>query len=126
MTPDISQLKETYRKLLLDGFAPFWLKHGIDWEHGGVLSCMDEDGHVLSGDKYIWSQARSAWTFSALYNRIEQRPEFLKAAENSVRFLLAHGRGADGRWVYHTDREGKVIEGPISIFSDFFAVYGLS
>ena len=36
---------------------------------------MSEDGQVLSGDKFIWSQARSVWTFSALYNRIEPRPE---------------------------------------------------
>jgi N-acylglucosamine 2-epimerase len=66
------------------------------------------------------------WTFSALYNRIEKRQEFLEAAENSIRFLLAHGRDNNGRWVYHTDREGRVIEGPTSIYSDCFAIYGFS
>jgi N-acylglucosamine 2-epimerase len=120
------KLYTQYRSLLLDGVAPFWLKRGIDREHGGVLSCMSDDGQVLSGDKFIWSQARSVWTFSALYNRIEPRPEFLEAAENSVRFLLAHGRDDRGRWVYHTDREGRVLEGAISIYSDCFAIYGLS
>jgi N-acylglucosamine 2-epimerase len=120
------KLYTQYRSLLLDGVVPFWLQQGIDREHGGVLSCMSEDGHVLSGDKFIWSQARSVWTFSALYNRIEPRPEFLAAAENSVRFLLAHGRDDRGRWVYHTDREGRVLEGAISIYSDCFAIYGLS
>lgn len=115
-----------YRSLLLDGIAPFWLERGIDREHGGVLSCMSEDGKVLSGDKFIWSQARSVWTFSALYNRIEPRPEFLDAARNSVRFLLAHGRDDRGRWVYRTDREGRVIEGATSIYADCFALYGLS
>ena len=120
------KLYTQYRSLLLDGVVPFWLQHGIDREHGGVLSCMSDDGQVLSGDKFIWSQARSVWTFSALYNRIEPRPEFLAAAENSVRFLLAHGRDDRGRWVYHTDREGRVLEGAISIYSDCFAIYGLS
>jgi N-acylglucosamine 2-epimerase len=115
-----------YRSLLLDGVVPFWLERGIDREHGGVLSCMSDDGQVLSGDKFIWSQARSVWTFSALYNRIEPRPEFREAAENSVRFLLAHGRDDRGRWVYHTDREGRVLEGATSIYSDCFAIYGLS
>src|SRR5262245_34317285 len=71
-------LCDRYRSLLLDGIAPFWLKHGIDWEHGGVLTCMAEDGSSITGDKFIWSQARSLWTFSALYNRIEKRPEFLR------------------------------------------------
>ena len=105
---------------------PFWFRHGIDREHGGVLSSMTEEGAVLSGDKYIWSQARSLWTFAALYNRIERQPEFLRAAENSLRFLLDHGRDDRGRWVYRTTREGRTIEGAISIFSDCFAIYGLS
>jgi N-acylglucosamine 2-epimerase len=114
-----------YRNLLED-VVSFWFRHGIDWEHGGVLSCLRDDGSVASEDKFIWSQARSVWTFSALYNRVEKRPEFLRAAENSVRFLLKHGRDRDGRWVYRTDRVGNPIEGPISIYADCFAVYGLS
>ena len=124
---DLEKLHRQYRSLLLDDVAPFWLRHGIDWDYGGVLSCMSDDGTILSGDKFLWSQARSVWTFSALYNRIEKRPEFLKAAENSIRFVLEHGRDAQGRWVYHTNREGtEVFEGPTSIYSDCFVVYGLS
>jgi len=126
LTEEKRKLYAQYRSLLLDGVVPFWLERGIDREHGGVLSCMSDDGRVLSGDKFIWSQARSVWTFSALYNRLEPRPEFLEAAENSVRFLLAHGRDERGRWVYHTDREGRVLEGATSIYSDCFAIYGLS
>ncbi len=123
---DFKKLYDQYRTLLLDGIVPFWLKHGIDWEQGGVLSCMNEDGSLVSADKFLWSQARSVWTFSALYNRVERHPEFLKAAENSIRFLLAHGRDEQGRWVYHTDRCGKIIEGATSIYTDCFVVYGFS
>jgi N-acylglucosamine 2-epimerase len=126
MMVGFERIYRQYRELLLEHFVPFWLRYGIDWEHGGVLSCIHEDGTLASGDKFIWSQARSVWTFSALYNRIERRPEFLRVAENSVRFLLAHGRDAQGRWVYSTDREGNVIEGPTSIYADCFAVLGLS
>jgi N-acylglucosamine 2-epimerase len=115
-----------YRELLLEKLVPFWFQYGMDWEHGGVLSCLYEDGSLANEDKFIWSQGRSAWTFSALYNRIEPRPEFIRAAENSASFMLAHGRDAQGRWVYRTDRKGAVIEGPISIYSDCFAVYGLN
>ena len=89
-------LYHRYRALLLEGFVPFWFKHGIDWEYGGVLSCIHEDGTLAGEDKFTWSQARSVWTFSALYNRIEPRSEFLRAAENSVRFLMAHGRDSPG------------------------------
>src|SRR4030095_16259336 len=95
-------------------------------DYGGVLSCMADDGTILSGDKYIWSQARSVWTFSALYNRVEAKREFLEDAESAVRFLLEQGRTETGSWVYRTSRNGAVIEGPISIYSDCFAVYGFS
>jgi N-acylglucosamine 2-epimerase len=115
-----------YRSFLLDGIAPFWLERIIDREHGGVLTCMSDSGKPESGDKFMWSQCRSVWTFSALYNRIDARPEFLDVAKNTVRFILAHGRDDKGRWVYHTTREGRVLEGAVSIYSDCFAVYGLS
>lgn len=120
------QLQRSYLELLLDGIVPFWKKHGIDAQHGGVLSCMEESGRVISGDKYIWSQARWVWTCSALYNRIEKRPEFLDWARSTIDFLLRHGRDEKGHWVYHTTREGQVVEGATSIYSDCFVVYGLS
>jgi len=114
------------RDLLLRGIVPFWFRHGVDREYGGVLSCMAEDGTPISDEKYIWSQARFVWTLSALYNRIEQRPEFLDAARETIEFLLAHGRDDAGRWVYRTSREGRMLEGATSIYSDCFVVYGFS
>jgi N-acylglucosamine 2-epimerase len=119
-------LQQRYRHLLMEDVVPFWFLHGIDWQYGGVLSCLRDNGSLASGDKFTWSQARSVWTFSALYNRIEKRPEFLRAAENSIQFLLDHGRDPQGRWVYRMDRQGTVIDGPISIYADCFVVYGLS
>jgi N-acylglucosamine 2-epimerase len=120
------QIYDRYKTLLLDNVVPFWLQHGIDWKYGGVLSCIRDDGSVISGDKFLWSQARSVWTFAALYNRVEKRPEFLAAAENSIRFLLAHGRDQQGRWMYHADQQGREIEGATSIYTDCFVVYGFS
>jgi N-acylglucosamine 2-epimerase len=120
------QLRRIYRELLLDGIVPFWARDGVDTRHGGVLSCMEENGKPVSGDKYIWSQARWVWTCSALYNRIEKRPEFLAWARGTIDFLLKHGRDELGRWVYRTTREGQIVEGATSIYSDCFVVYGLS
>jgi N-acylglucosamine 2-epimerase len=119
-------LLRQYQELLLDGIVPFWMRHGVDREYGGVLSCMTEDGVQISTEKYIWSQARFIWTCSALYNRIERRPEFLERARETIDFLLRFGRDSEGRWVYRTTREGEVIEGATSIYSGCFVVYGLS
>ncbi len=112
--------------MLLDGIVPFWARHGVDDEHGGVLSSMAEDGARISTDKYLWSQARWVWTCAALYNRIERRPEFLRWARTTIDFLLRHGRDDQGRWVYRTTREGRMLEGATSIYTDCFVVYGLS
>lgn len=126
MSVNKDALRRQYRELLLDGIVPFWMTHGVDAEYGGVLSSMQEDGTPISTDKFIWSQARFVWTCSALYNRVERRPEFLERARATIDFLLAHGRDGRGRWVYRTSREGRTIEGATSIYSDCFAIYGLN
>ena len=71
MTVDLAKYLELYRTELLDRTVPFWTRYGVDWEHGGICTCISDQGEVLSTDKYMWSQLRAIWTFSALYNRIE-------------------------------------------------------
>lgn len=69
MTLDFARLLTLYRSELLDRTIPFWLKYGIDWKQGGICTCISDEGKVLGGDKYVWSQLRAIWTLSALYNR---------------------------------------------------------
>jgi len=121
-----ARLYEQYRALLAEGIIPFWMNRGADYEYGGVLSSMQEDGTPISGDKYAWSQGRFVWTLSALYNRFERRPEFVEQARKTIDFLLRHARDEAGRVVYRTTREGVPIEGATSIYADCFLVYGIS
>lgn len=86
---------------------------------------MQEDGRIVSTDKYTWSQARWVWTLAALYNRFERRPEFLELARQTIDFLLQNARDEAGRFVYRTSREGRHLEGATSIFADCFVVYGI-
>jgi N-acylglucosamine 2-epimerase len=76
---NFDSLLEKYTAELLDRTIPFWLKYGLDREHGGICTCISDQGEVQSTDKYMWSQLRAIWTFSALYNHIEPRPEDRKA-----------------------------------------------
>jgi len=117
---------EFWRDHLVRDVLPFFLRHALDREYGGYRTCLANDGTLEADDKYLWSQGRGVWTFSAAYNRVARDPDYLEAARLGVRFLLAHGRDADGRWVFHTDRRGRPVEGATSIFSDLFAVYGLT
>lgn len=119
------QLRDYLRGHLVDFVIPFWLKHAVDRERGGLYTCLADDGTLLGRNKYAWSQARGLWTFSALYNRIERRPEWLAVAEGLFRFLARCGRDENGYWVFLLDEEGAVLKGPESIVTDAFAILGL-
>ena len=121
-----ADLLAIYRAELLERVVPFWLEHALDQRHGGILTCISDQGDVLSTDKYMWSQLRALWTFSALYNRIEPRAEWIEAARQIYAFIEAHGRDAEGRWVFAVDQNGQVLEGATSIYADGFAIYGLT
>lgn len=126
ITPRFVDLLAIYRAELLERVVPFWLQHAVDWQHGGLLTCLADDGRVLSTDKYLWSQLRAIWTFSALYNRIERRQEWLDVARHIYDFVRRHGRDDQGRWVFAVDQDGRVLQGADSIFADGFAIYGLT
>ena len=126
ITPRFTDLLAIYRAELLERVVPFWLEHAVDWQHGGLLTCIADDGTVLSSDKYLWSQLRAIWTFSALYNRVEPRQEWLDVALHIYDFVRRHGRDEQGRWVFAVDQNGRVLQGADSIFADGFAIYGLT
>jgi N-acylglucosamine 2-epimerase len=66
------------------------------------------------------------WTFSALANRIERRPEFLACADHIFNYLHSHGRDEQGRWAFRLDKDGKVLDGNISIYVDGFVLAGMT
>ena len=121
-----ADLLAIYRAELLERTVPFWLQHAMDWEQGGLCSCISDTGKILSTDKYMWSQLRAIWTFSALYNQIEKRQEWLDAAQHIFEFVKRYGRDPQGRWVFAVDAQGKVLQGATSIYADGFAIYGLT
>lgn len=108
---------------LLDDVVPFWTRHAID-DAGGINSCIRDNGTLISRDKFMWSQLRAIWTFSALYNHIEPRQEWLDIANQIFRFCARHGRDEEGRWIYRLTSNGQPLEGATSIFTDSFAILG--
>jgi N-acylglucosamine 2-epimerase len=117
-------LREFLRQHLMESIVPFWLTHAVD-SAGGLNTCIDDAGRVISRDKYLWSQLRAVYTFSALYRRIEPQQRFLDLATDIARFSLRHGRDERGHWVFCVDAQGKVLEGDKSIYADGFAIMGL-
>jgi N-acylglucosamine 2-epimerase len=125
--PDFSKLHALYRSELLERTVPFWLRHGIDWRNGGICTCLADDGTLISSDKYVWSQLRAVWTFSALHHRIEQKQEYLDAAGHIFDFIKHRGRDAHGDWFFCLDAEGRPLhEGATSLYCAGFAIYGFT
>ena len=121
----IQRWGELYRKTLLQDVVPFWMKYSLDSKSGAINNCLDDDGTLISEDRYIWSQGRALWTFSALYNRVEKRQEWLDTAQGIYGYLSCNGRDSSGKWMYKLDAQGNVIEKDISIYADAFVLNGL-
>lgn len=115
------QLAEQYKRDLLENVIPFWENHSVDEEYGGYYSCLDRDGSIYDTDKFVWLQARQVWTFSMLYNRVEQRQKWLDIATAGYQFLKKHGMDSDGHWYFSLNRRGEPLVQPYNIFSDCFA-----
>lgn len=110
-----------YRSTLLDDVIPFWLRHGMDREHGGILTALDRDGTLLDTDKSVWFQGRAGWMFSTLYNTVEPREEWLEAARSCVRFSRNHCFGPEGKMYFSVTRDGRPLRMRRYVYSESFA-----
>jgi N-acylglucosamine 2-epimerase len=121
MLDNPQKLARFYRDALLEDVVPFWLRHGLDREHGGMISALDRDGSLLDTDKSVWVQGRSGWLFSQLYNTVEQRPEWLEASKSCVDFIRNHCCGEAGKLYFTVTRDGKPLRMRRYAFSESFA-----
>ena len=119
---DFKKLAAQYKAELLDKVMPFWLEKSQDLEHGGFFTCLVRDGSVFDTDKFIWLLGRELWMFATLYNKAEQRQEWLDAAIQGAEFLKKYGHDGQLNWYFALDREGHPLVEPYNIFSYTFAV----
>ena len=126
---DLNEVLRRYRRELTESVVPFWLDNAVDHEFGGLFTCIRDDGTLISTDKYMWSQLRALWTFSALSSLPElhdRRMELLDVADGLFRFVSGNGRDENGHWVFALTREGAPHTGATSIYADGFALLGLT
>lgn len=118
----------------LDECVRFWLQYGMDWENGGVYTCLDRTGKVYSTDKSVWMQGRCAWTFSNMCRLYGKRQEWLDAAKSCLDFMQEHciNHAAGGRMYFTVTAQGEPLRQRRYCFSEgFYAIanaeyYGLT
>jgi len=110
-----------YRCELIEQVLPFWLTHGIDREHGGVITCLDRDGSIYDTDKSVWFQGRFGWLLGTLCTAVEPREEWLAGCRSCVQFLQDHCFDTDGRMFFTTTRDGRPLRKRRYAFSEMFA-----
>lgn len=112
-----------FKKDLVENILPFWLKNSIDYENGGIYTCLDREGNIYGTDKSVWFQGRALWVFSKAYNLIDKNEEYLKAAKNIYSFL-SKCTDTDGRMYFTVTADGRELQKRRYYFSETFAAIG--
>ena len=122
----LSSCSETYLNDLKNNILPFWLKHGLDTQNGGVYTCLDRDGSLIDPTKSVWFQGRFAYTTAYAYNNIEQNKEWLDASKSCVDFIENHCFDNDGHMFFEVTAEGTPLRRRRYVFSECFAIIAMA
>jgi N-acylglucosamine 2-epimerase len=116
----LDELREFYKRCLLEDVVPFWLRHSLDHKYGGYLNLLGRDGSVYGTDKAMWLQCREVWLFSKLYNELDRREEWLNVAKLGYDFIMKHGFDTDGRMFFSVTRDGRPLRKRRYLFTESF------
>lgn len=123
---DFSAMANLYKNELLNNVVPFWSNNSIDSKNGGYYTCLDQEGNVFDTDKFVWLQARQVWLFAMLYNKEEQKEEWLDIALKGAEFLEKFGHDGQYNWYFSLTEAGEPLVQPYNIFSNTFAAMAFS
>lgn len=106
----------------LDRCIAFWLRNGMDKEHGGVYTCLDREGRIYSTDKSVWMQGRCAWIFAYLCHVYGKNEEWMAASKSCLDFMEAHcvNRAAGNRMYFTVTADGRPLRQRRYCFSEAF------
>lgn len=112
-----------YKSDLINNILPIWLDNAIDYENGGIYTCLDREGNIYGREKSVWFQGRALWVLSKTYNTIAKDEKYLTAATCIYNFL-PKVTGPDGRMPFTVTADGREIQKRRYYFSETFAAIG--
>ena len=117
----LEELREAYRRGLLEDNLPFWLPGALS-DTGGYGCFLDREGRRYDTDKSVWHQGRFAWLLGTVARTVEPRAEWVEGCEHGVRFLREHCVDpADGRMWFHLDGDNRPLRKRRYVYSEAFA-----
>ena len=112
------------RRYLLDNVLPFWMKHAVDRECGGLFNMIDRDGKVYGTEKNVWFAGRTMYTYSLAYNELKKDEAYLDVAKNMYSFLPKCELNESGRLPFIAARDGRPVVVEDAYFTETFAAIG--
>lgn len=122
----ISDWARSYKDDLTQNIMPFWMKYGLDREHGGVYTCVDRDGTLMDTTKSVWFQGRFAFVCAYAYNHVEKNEEWLQAAKTTIDFIEKYCFDKDGHMYFSVTANGRPLRKRRYVFSETFAAIAMS
>lgn len=116
----------SYRQDLIENIMPFWMKHGIDYRHGGVYTCLDRNGRLMDTTKSVWFQGRFGFIAAYAYNNVEQNQEWLAASKSCIDFIETYCFDSDGHMYFEVADNGMPLRKRRYVFSECFAAIAMS
>lgn len=117
---------KSYRQDFTENIMPFWLKYGLDREHGGVYTCLDREGRLMDTTKSVWFQGRFGFIAASAYNNIAKNPDWLAASKSCIDFIEAHCADEDGHMFFEVTGDGQPLRKRRYVFSECFAAIAMS
>ncbi len=122
----LKELRQRWDDELFQNLLPFWDRHGVDHEKGGIVCALDYDGSRANSEKQLWFQGRAIWVYSFLYTHFGKDAGHLEIARKTKNFVLAHAPQPDGWWAEVLADDGRVLR-PFrgDIYGMYFVAEGL-
>jgi cellobiose epimerase len=129
LAKDRADYARELKSQLAQKIMPYWYDTAIDQHNGGYILADDAARKASPAtEKQIVTQARMIWGFSHahLNGLSDSKRNYLKAAEQGYRFLLAHFLDAqNGGYYWTTDLAGNPLNQRKIVYGESFVIYGL-
>ncbi|WP_300257911.1 AGE family epimerase/isomerase [uncultured Alistipes sp.] len=122
----LKDCRARYAADLTDNIMPFWMRHGLDREHGGVYTCVDRDGTLMDTTKSVWFQGRFGYVCASAYRHAGANPEWLAASKSALEFIERHCIDTDGHMFFSVTAEGAPVQKRRYVFSECFAAIAMA